>query len=63
MPTQPLNPSREMTLYPMRCVSYLIGVYLTGTTHPSPITIYPSPITIYHLTKLCKTNPICWMPK
>jgi hypothetical protein len=35
MSTQAQNLSREMTLYPMRCVSYLIGVYLTGTAHPA----------------------------
>jgi hypothetical protein len=33
MPTGPKHLSREMTLCPMRCVSYLIGVYLTGTAH------------------------------
>jgi hypothetical protein len=37
MPTQTQNLSREMTLYPMRCVGYLIGVYLTGTAHPAGI--------------------------
>jgi hypothetical protein len=35
MATQAQNLSREMTLYPMRCVSYLIGTYLTGTAHPA----------------------------
>ena len=41
MPIEPQNLSREMTLYPMRCVSYLIGSYLTGTAHlanPAPYT-------------------------
>jgi hypothetical protein len=61
MRAQPQNLSREMTLYPMRCVSYLIGVYLTGTAHPANSIRDTSDKR--RATNICKTNPISEKPK
>jgi len=45
MPTEPQHSSHEMTLYPMRCASYLIGVYLTGTAHLAKLANHQLPLT------------------